>query len=65
MLHDLRRTFASIADSLDISAYVLKRLLKHKISGSDVTASYIINDVERLRKPMQQITDYILSVVQT
>jgi len=64
MLHDLRRTFVSIADSLDISAYALKRLLNHKISGSDVTTSYIITDVERLRKPMQQITDYILSVVE-
>jgi integrase len=29
-LHDLRRTFASIADSLDIPAYALKRLLNHR-----------------------------------
>ena len=28
-LHDLRRTFASIAESLDIPAYALKRLLNH------------------------------------
>ncbi len=27
---------------------------------NDVTAGYIIADVERLRKPMQRITDYIL-----
>jgi integrase len=59
-LHDLRRTFITIAESLDISAYALKRLLNHKMSG-DVTAGYIIPDVERLRKPMQKITDYILS----
>jgi len=31
------------------------------MDNSDVTAGYIITDVERLRKPMQQITDYILS----
>lgn len=58
-LHDLRRTFATIAESLDISPYTLKRLLNHK-SGADVTAGYLIIDTERLRDPMQRITDYIL-----
>jgi integrase len=58
-LHDLRRTFITIADSLDISGYAVKRLVNHKISG-DVTAGYIITDVERLRAPMQRITDYML-----
>lgn len=57
--HDLRRTFITIAESLDISAYSLKRLLNHKMTN-DVTAGYIITDVERLRAPMQKITDYIL-----
>ena len=27
---------------------------------SDVTAGYVIMDIERLRKPMQMITDHIL-----
>ena len=58
-VHDLRRTFITIAESLDISAYALKRLMNHKMGG-DVTAGYIVTDVERLRKPMQQITDYVL-----
>lgn len=57
-VHDLRRTFITIAESLDISSYVLKRLLNHK-SRNDITADYIIIDVERLRKPMQLITDYL------
>jgi integrase len=56
--HDLRRTFITIAESLDISMYALKRLLNHKMAN-DVTAGYIITDVERLRIPMQKITDYI------
>ncbi len=55
----MRRTFITIAESLDIPAYALKRLMNHKMSN-DVTAGYIIVDVERLRKPMQLITDYIL-----
>lgn len=58
-LHDLRRTFITIAESLDIPAYALKRLLNHKMN-QDVTAGYIITDVERLRKPMQHIADYLL-----
>lgn len=61
-LHDLRRTFITIAESLDIPAYALKRLLNHKMNH-DVTAGYIIMDVERLRLPMQMITDHLLKVM--
>jgi integrase len=61
-VHDLRRTFITIAESLDISAYSLKRLLNHKMAN-DVTAGYIITDVERLRAPMQKITNYILKCI--
>lgn len=58
-VHDLRRTFIAIAEGLDISAYALKRLMNHKMR-EDITAGYIVTDVERLRKPMQQITNYML-----
>ena len=57
--HDLRRTFTTVAESLDISGYAIKRLINHKMN-QDVTSGYIVNDIERLRKPMQQITDYLL-----
>jgi hypothetical protein len=30
--------------------------------SNDVTAGYIITDVERLRVPMQKITDYLLKL---
>lgn len=58
-IHDLRRTFITLAESLDIPAYALKHLLNHKMSN-DVTAGYIIIDAERLRGPMQKITDHLL-----
>ncbi|HAU0884427.1 TPA: integrase, partial [Legionella pneumophila] len=58
-VHDLRRTFATTAESLDLPAYALKRLLNHKMNN-DVTAGYIMRDVERLRKPMQRITDFLI-----
>ena len=62
MVHDLRRTFITIAEGLDIPLYAIKRLVNHKMSG-DVTAGYIVSDVERLRGPMQAITDFILDTV--
>jgi len=61
-LHDLRRTFITIAESLDIPAYALKRLLNHK-DGNDVTAGYIVPNVDRLREPMQKITDFLLNAM--
>ena len=59
-LHDLRRTFATIAESLDISSYAVKRLLNHAVDNNDVTSGYLAVDAERLRKPMQQIEDFVL-----
>lgn len=59
-LHDLRRTFITIAESRNIPAYALKRLLNHK-DKADVTSGYIINDVNRLREPMQKISVFILN----
>lgn len=58
-LHDLRRTFATVADSLDIPAYALKALLNHSNPG-DVTQGYVIADVERLRSAMEKIAGYLL-----
>jgi integrase len=59
-LHDLRRTYATAADTLDLSDSVVKRLLNHSLP-TDVTSGYIVNGVQRLRQPMQRITDYLLS----
>ncbi len=58
-LHDQRRTFITIAESLDVPHYAIKMLVNHSM-GSDVTGGYIVSDVERLRAPMQKITDKIL-----
>jgi len=58
-LHGLRRTFITIADSIDLPLYAIKRLVNHKMSG-DVTAGYIVSDVERLREPARKIADFIL-----
>lgn len=60
--HDLRRTFITVAESLDISSYALKALVNHSQPNSDVTGGYISIDVERLRAPMQRITDHLLKI---
>lgn len=58
-LHDLRRTFITIAESLELSQYAIKHLVNHKIPN-DVTAGYIVMDPERLRPAMEKITHAIL-----
>ncbi len=61
-MHDLRRTFITIAESLDIPHYALKRLLNHKTDG-DVTGGYIVINVDRLRDPVERVADKILDLV--
>ena len=57
--HTLRRTFATIAEQLDIPFVALQRLLNHK--AQSVTARhYVVINIERLRDPMQRICDFIL-----
>jgi len=60
-LHDLRRTYITIAESLDIPHYALKRLLNHR-SSADVTGGYIIINVDRLRGPVELISERILEM---
>ena len=61
-LHDLRRTFITIAESLDVPYYALKRLLNHRTNG-DVTGGYIVVNAERLRDPVEQVAARILELV--
>jgi integrase len=55
-LHDLRRTFITVAEALDISPYAIKALVNHAL-GQSVTEGYIKMSVERLRAPAQQVAD--------
>ena len=55
-VHDLRRTFITIAEALDISPYAIKALVNHAL-GTSVTEGYIQMSVQRLRGPAQQVAD--------
>lgn len=59
--HDLRRSFITYAEGLDLSAYALKRLINHR--SNDVTSGYIVLDVERLRAPVERVSRFILEKV--
>jgi len=62
MIHDLRRSFITYAESLDFGGYTIKALVNHSLGNSrDVTEGYMQLSVERLRKPMQEITRYVLA----
>lgn len=57
--HDLRDTFASIAERL-VSAYTLKALMNHKIQRSDTTGtSYIEVEEEEMRAGWQVVADHL------
>lgn len=63
-IHDLRRTFITIGESLDISPYTLKRLANHKLSAErDATVGYIIPNPERLRAATNRVSQRILEIV--
>ncbi len=55
-VHDLRRTYITVAEICDISTYKIKRLVNHSVRN-DVTANYIKLTVEDLRKAQQKVTD--------
>jgi integrase len=58
--HDLRRTALTILEAMDVSGYALKRIAAHSQLG-DVTAGYVMDDVNRLRAPMERLEMVVLA----
>ena len=63
MIHDLRRTYLSCAERIDLPYYVLKRLAGHKVS-TDTLVPYIIVSIERLRVYAEKISRHFLDLAQ-
>jgi hypothetical protein len=59
----MRRTYTSAIDGI-VGYYELKRLLNHSVKADDVTAGYVVKNIEKLRPLMQKVTDHILSLMQ-
>ncbi len=60
--HDLRRTFLTMGEKLDVPPYALKRLVNHSVSN-DMTGRYLVLDIERLRIHMSRITDAFIDLL--
>ncbi|ENX57668.1 MULTISPECIES: integrase family protein [Acinetobacter] len=58
--HDLRRTFSSVANSLNVGSYTIKRLINHTTDDSDVTDGYVQVSFEDLQIAMNMIEDLLL-----
>jgi hypothetical protein len=55
----MRRSYASAIDGV-VGVYELKRLLNHAAQGSDVTSGYVVKSVDKLREPMQRVTELLM-----
>lgn len=60
MPSDLRRTFITAAEALDVGPFALKKLLNHTVDNGDVTSGYIVPTTDRLRPVMQRVEDKLL-----
>ena len=56
--HDLRRTFATLAESYGVDYHSIKRALNHKTQ--DITAQYIQTRVERMREVFDAVAKEIV-----
>ena len=55
--HDLRRTFLTICEELDIGVMTRKKLVNH--ASGDVTSGYTQVSMSKMRKTVEAIADYI------
>jgi integrase len=58
-LHDLRRSYLTYCENLDISSYTRKRLVNHSIP-TDVTEKYTQFSIDRLKTVVESVAEYIL-----
>lgn len=61
--HDLRRTFSTVGDILNLNMSVIKRLMNHRTSkaSDDVTLQYIQVSQKRLRAAMNEIEVFLFN----
>ena len=58
--HDLRRTFMTVAEGIDVSWLAVKRLSNHISQEHGVTEGYVVVNLERLQKASKLIESEIL-----
>jgi len=60
--HDCRRTFATIAEAVNLPLTMIKRLMNH-VTTNDVTGGYIHTEEDTLRKALSKVESYIQAQV--
>ena len=63
LIHDLRRSFLTCAERLELPHYVLKRLANHSYPLDTLTPYVVVSD-ERLREHMERISTHFLELMQ-
>ncbi len=63
-VHDLRRTFATIAEAVYIPQTIIKKLLNH-VTDNDVTGGYIRTEMKTLHDAVNKIASFITTKVST
>jgi hypothetical protein len=61
-IENLRRTFLTMGEKLDVPTYALKRLVNHRVSN-DMTGRYLILDLDWLRWHMSRISDAFIELL--
>ncbi len=62
-MHDLRRTFATVLNRMNIQNYTMKRLLNHLYDparDTDVTSGYVQVDMNELRSVIQALENTVI-----
>ncbi len=62
--HDCRRTFATIAEGVNLPLTMIKRLMNHSTTN-DVTGGYIVTEEETLRDAINKVASYIQAKIST
>ena len=62
--HDCRRTFATIAEAVNLPLTMIKRLMNHSTTN-DVTGGYIVTEEETLRDAINKVASYIQAKIST
>lgn len=60
-VHDLRRTFLTMAEKLEVPVYVMKKLVNHNVSN-DMTGRYLVHDIPRNRAFMNKISNAFIQL---
>jgi integrase len=61
-LHDIRRSFATVATRAGVDAGMVKRLMNHSANGDVTQRHYIRLDIEDLRPSMKTVETYLTAL---